>query len=64
MPPSSSSYIDLVGRSLPRRPDIWAARQRSPTNVEDVVKSAQERGSFSFGLLNLAPRASVAKIKP
>jgi len=23
----------LVGRSLPRRPDIWAARQRSPTII-------------------------------
>src|ERR1017187_299522 len=22
---------ELVGRSLPRRPDIWAAQQRSPT---------------------------------
>jgi hypothetical protein len=33
--------IDLVGRALLRRPDIWAARQRSPTNVENVVKSAQ-----------------------
>jgi hypothetical protein len=27
---------------LLRRPDIWAARQRSPTNVENVVKSAQD----------------------
>jgi hypothetical protein len=31
----------LVGRALPRRPDIWAAQQRSPTVFEDVVKSAQ-----------------------
>jgi hypothetical protein len=24
---------ELVGRSLPRRPNIWAARQRSPTII-------------------------------
>jgi len=27
---------------LPRRPDIWAAQQRSPTIFDEVVKSAQD----------------------